>query len=146
MASWINNAQTRIVGPATENQLLPTDIEVQGLIELLVANVSAQFDGVSTNNFAEVIGPLKSVAHLGQLSFKIVAEAEAARNADERHAFAAGAESRVNPDSRIVRVAEAGARNNSRCAGILDQIRALRVKELSLAFTEKGKAGLVHRA
>jgi len=77
LASWINRAQTRIVGAASKNQLLATYIEVQGLIELLIAKISAEFDGVSTNNLAEVIGPLKRVANLGQLSFKVVAEAEA---------------------------------------------------------------------
>jgi len=95
------------------------------LIEFLIANITAKLDGVLSNHFAEVIRPLKRVARLRKLSFKVVAETEPAGNTDERYSFAVGAEFWVNPEVFVAWIAEAGAGGNRRSARVLHQVRAL---------------------
>ena len=100
MAHRIDRAQAWVVRSSPENQLLAAYIEEQRLIEPLRANVAAEFDGVLSNHFAEVIGPLKRVPRLRQLPFKVVAEAETTGNIDERYSFFWPPTSRVTVNER----------------------------------------------
>src|SRR5260221_3867066 len=140
----INRAQARIIRSAAEIEILAADVEIQCLIELLIANVPSELQVVLADGLAEIVRPLESVADLGQLAFEIVADIEPARNIDERHSFAARPQSRGDSYTRIGRGREAVGRRN-RFASLLHPRRMLRMQKRSLPFAEHREARLVHR-
>src|SRR5581483_10147799 len=81
-----------IVRTASEVTEIAIWIEVQSLQKALIAEVHAELHGVSSCDLGEIVAELVSVPSLRKFPFVVVADGEATRNADERHAFAHGAQ------------------------------------------------------
>src|SRR5258707_11083311 len=95
----------RFFGPASIKVIRTVNIEIQPLVELLVAKIAAELKAVISDYFSKAVRNLVSVALLRQLTFKVVPDRKSAGNINVRDAFAAGPEIWVN-SQRIGRVGD----------------------------------------
>src|SRR5262249_419793 len=111
-------------------------VEIEELVEPLAAHVSTEFDRMISNHLAEVVRPLKCVANLRQLAFKIVSDNKTAARADERHAFMPGNHG-CNSQTRIPWIGETLSPGTSAPPGIMQAVQnAYWMIETSLPFTK----------
>jgi len=94
-------------------------------VKTLVADVSAKFKGVFTDDFADTIEQVINVAGLGEAPVGIVAKGESTRQRDKWQAFATGSISWSDTQTRVGRIGEALVRRHC-SAGVLQQLRVLR--------------------
>ncbi len=66
------------------------DVEVQELVEFLVAHIAAKLEIMISDDFAEVIAELERIADLRQLAPSVVSDGESAVQLNEGHAFYLG--------------------------------------------------------
>src|SRR2546429_7315406 len=119
------------------------DIEIESLVKLLGSEVASEFEAVISHHFSKAVRNLISVSALRELTFKVVANRKAAGNVYIRHAFAVGAEVRMNAKVGIARVRKTIGSGN-RFAGILHQRSVLRMQERTLSFAEECEPCFVH--
>src|SRR5262249_13071587 len=90
-----------VIGAAGSEQVFSVHVEIQLLIELLIADIAAEFKVVPADNLAEIVVELESVSGLRQLSFEVVSEkAQGPVQCDVRHPFEFVAQPRVNAASK----------------------------------------------
>src|SRR6202008_3670356 len=129
---------------AGQERVQTADIEEKELIKTLTANIAAKLDGVLANGLREIIRPLKSVAHLRQFSFEVVAYYKSSAHVNVRNTHAAW-DIRGNTGLRIYRIAGEAHICGDCYAGILDTLKRVhRVIKIFLPFTKIVKAEFIH--
>ncbi len=92
------------------------DVEVQELVEFLVAHIAAKLEIMISDDFAEVIAELERVADLRQLAPRVIPDGESAVQLDEGHALYLGAQPGMN--AAIRRVCRSGGAGSVQGRGI----------------------------
>ena len=139
-----------IVTGAAEEVNRTVYVKVQGLVETLAAYIGAKLSSVVADDLGKVVAPLECIADLRDLTLEVVADGEAAGDADEGQAFAAlpqiGSDSEFRVGGKngwrisVAIEAETGSRSGT---GVDQQVGALGMKELTLRVAEPGEASLV---
>src|ERR1700674_613681 len=102
-----------VVGAAGPEDILAVYVEIDLLVEFLVANIAAELEAVLAENLAVVIVELEGVPGLRQLAFEIIAEkALGAVEGDEGHAFKFGPEAGMNSAAKS-RTSGSGAKDGA---------------------------------
>ena len=83
-----------------------------------MAHVTAELEAMIADDLVEVIAKLEGLANLRQLPSKVVANAKAAVQLQERHAFHFGRIGQPRMDAAIRRVGRAGGTSRVNAGGI----------------------------